>query len=35
MRAANVEIGVMAYVTQFAPQDFVQHPEVRHDPVPP
>lgn len=27
MRAANVEIGVMAYVTQFAPQDFVNIPK--------
>ena len=25
----------MAYVLQFAPQDFVQHPAARHDPVPP
>ena len=27
MRAANVEIGIMAYVTQFAPQDFVNIPK--------
>jgi methionyl-tRNA formyltransferase len=27
MRAANVEVGVMAYVTQFAPQDFVSIPK--------
>ena len=27
MRAANVQIGVMAYVTQFAPQDFVNIPK--------
>jgi methionyl-tRNA formyltransferase len=27
MRAANADIGVMAYVTQFAPQDFVSIPK--------
>jgi methionyl-tRNA formyltransferase len=27
MRAANVELGVMAYVTQFAPQDFCNIPK--------
>jgi methionyl-tRNA formyltransferase len=27
MRAANAEVGVMAYVTQFAPQDFVSIPK--------
>lgn len=27
MRAANADIGVMAYVTQFAPQDFVNIPK--------
>jgi methionyl-tRNA formyltransferase len=27
MRAANVEVGVMAYVTQFAPQDFCSIPK--------
>ena len=34
MRQANAEVGVMAYVTQFAPQDFCSIPQVRHDPVP-
>src|SRR5262245_54872415 len=27
MRAANVEVGVMAYVTQFVPQDFCNIPK--------
>ena len=27
MRAANAEVGVMAYVTQFAPQDFCSIPK--------
>ena len=34
MKDVGADIGIMAFVLQFAPQEFVQDPEARHDPVP-
>ena len=35
MRSLDADLGIMAYVLQFAPQSFVEHPAPRHHPVPP
>ena len=35
LRGLDVDLGVMAYVLQFAPQEFCKHSPPRHDSVPP